>query len=383
MISNIKILIKFIIYYIINLFICPSQKVAQKSILLIRLDAIGDYVMFRNFVEILKSYGSLKDYKITLLGNIAWKSLALDLDSKFVDKFIWIDIKKFHENFIYRYYELREITSLGYELVLSTTYSRDFFVGDNIVKLVNAKEKIGSIGDLSNIKKWQKKISDKYYTKLIEADSELLFEFNRNKEFFEIFLGEKLDIVKPTILLKPRKLQLELPKKYLIIFVGASAAFRKWNIENFAKIGNYLKDNYGYEVVLCGATSDKKDALEFTNYFENDYIDLVGETSLVDLLYIIANGDLLIANETLAPHLAVALDTINILVISNGNHYGRFTPYPKDISKKYHVIYHPQIEEDLGNYKKLSNSYGFGSTLDINEISVESVIYKVDDILNE
>jgi len=69
----------------------------------------------------------------------------------------------------------------------------------------------------------------------------------------------------------------------------------------------------------------------------------------------------------------------NIFVISNGNHFGRFTPYPKEIWKGYYPIYHSEIEKDLGNYKKLSNSYGYGSSLDISEITVE----KVKDKINE
>ena len=71
----------------------------------------------------------------------------------------------------------------------------------------------------------------------------------------------------------------------------------------------------------------------------------------------------------------------NIFVISNGNHYGRFTPYPKNMAPNYHVIYHPVIEKDIDNYKKLSNSYGYGSNLDINEISFESVKRKIDGTL--
>ncbi len=89
----------------------------------------------------------------------------------------------------------------------------------------------------------------------------------------------------------------------------------------------------------------------------------------------------MIANETSAPHFAIALEMTNVFVISNGNHYGRFTPYPKEISKNYHVIYHPVIEKDLEDYKKLSTSYGFGSSVDINEISAQSVIKKLDYIL--
>jgi ADP-heptose:LPS heptosyltransferase len=180
-----------------------------------------------------------------------------------------------------------------------------------------------------------------------------MFEFSRNKEFFENLLHVRLDIHKPHIELRQKNLSFELPQRYAILFIGASSDFRKWNVEGFAKVGIWLKEKYGYEIVLCGANSDKDDALKFSKYFDGDYVDLVGKTSLVELLY----------------------------VIYNGNHYGRFTPYPKEMASNYHVIYHPEIEKDLDNYKKLSNSYGFGSELDIHEISVDSVKNKIKEVL--
>ena len=381
MISKLKTLIKFIIYFFIEFFIKPSKEIKPKSLLLIRLDAIGDYVLFRNYIEILKKSEKYKDFNITLLGNSAWKSLSEELDSEFVDNFIWLDRNKFNKDLIYRYIKLKEIVSNSYEVVLSPVYSREFFYGDAIIKLINAKEKIGSIGDVSNIRKWQKNISDEYYDVLVPAKSELMFEFNRNKEFFENLLGEKLDIKKPYIDLIPKKLNFELPQKYAILFIGASASYRKWSIEKFASIGKHLKGKYGYEILLCGGPTDSEDAKEFSGYFKEKYIDLVGKTSLVELLAVIYNGNLMIANETSAPHFAVSLEMTNIFVIYNGNHYGRFTPYPKDIAPNYHVIYHPIIEKDIENYKKLSNSYGYGSNLDINEISFENVKIKIDEIL--
>ncbi len=381
MTSKLKTLIKLIIYFVIELFIKPSKEIKPKSLLLIRLDAIGDYVLFRNYIELLKTSEKYKDYSITLLGNIAWKNLCEELDGEFIDNFIWLDRDRFNKDFLYRYQKLQKIVSSGYEVALNSVYSREFSYGDAIIKLINANEKIGSVADVSNIRKWQKNISDKYYDVLVPAKSELMFEFDRNKEFFENLLSIKLDIKKPHIDLKPKKLPFELPEKYAILFIGASASFRKWNIEGFAKIGEYLKNQFGYEIVLCGAPSDKDDALRFKECFDGSYIDLVGKTSLIELLHVIYNGNLMIANETSAPHFAVSLEMTNIFVISNGNHYGRFTPYPKDMAPNYHVIYHPVIEKDIDNYKKLSNSYGYGSNLDINEISFESVKRKIDGTL--
>ena len=147
----------------------------------------------------LKKSRKYKGYKITLLGNNSWKDLSEELDIEYVDEFIWLDRNKYNKDFFYRYKKLKEVVSKGYEVVLSPMYSREFFVGDTIVNLVHADKKIGSSGDISNIRIWQKKISDKYYSNLISAKTGTMFEFNRNKEFFENLLNVKLDIVKPNI----------------------------------------------------------------------------------------------------------------------------------------------------------------------------------------
>jgi len=373
--------IKLIVYYFINLLVLPSKIIKNNSLLLIRLDAIGDYVLFRNFIKLLKVSEEYKGHKITLVGNSAWKTLALELDTEFVGNFIWLDRRKFTNDFIYRYKKLKEITSQGYEIVLNPAFSREYFFGDNIVRLTTSENKIGSIGDLSNIKIWQKRISDKYYNQLIAADSNIMFEFSRNKEFLENLLQYKLAITKPNIVLNDKVLKFDLPEKYAILFIGGSADFRKWDIENFSRIARYLKDKYGYSIVLCGGPNDREEAIKFSHIFNNDYIDLVGKTSLIDLLYIIYNGNLMIANETSAPHFAVALEMTNIFVISNGNHYGRFTPYPQNICENYHVVYHPEIEKDTNRYKELCGLYSFGSKLNINDISVTCVENKLDDML--
>jgi len=383
MISKIKILIKYLLLSLTDNLIINNSKIINNNLLIIRLDAIGDYILFRNFIEILKKSKKYRDYQITFVGNSIWKSLAKEIDREYIDRFIWVDRLKFEKNPFYRYKKLKEITDKGYEIVINPTYSRSFFADDAIVKIINAEEKIGSVGDLSNIKKWQKNISDSYYTKLLSAKDEIMFEFYRHKEFFMQLVEENMNIQKPYIKLKSKKLGFGLPYQYAILFIGANADFRKWSVKNFVEIGRYLKEKYNYEIVLCGGPTDLNDAKKFSDSADYNYIDLVGKTSLVDFLYVINKGNLMISNETSAPHFAVALEMTNIFVISNGNHYGRFIPYPKEIWHGYHPIYHPYIKKDLDSYKRLSNSYGYGSNLNINDISLEQVITKIINVLDK
>jgi ADP-heptose:LPS heptosyltransferase len=382
MISTIKQSFRLVLFSLIDLFIFPTTLIKKNHLLLIRLDGIGDYIIFRNFIEILKRSEKYKDYRITLIGDIAWKSLSEELDSDFVDEFIWIDRIKFGKKYLYRYKILQEITKKAYEVLISPTFSRNLFTTDWIVKLINANRKIGSIGDPSNITKWQKKIGDKYYTICLPAkDTGVMFEFYRNKEFFENLLKKRLEIDKPYIDIRYIKYDGELPNNYVLMFIGAGDSCRKWSVQKLVEVAKYINNNYDLNIVLAGGIDDIVDANTFDELYDGKIFNLVGKTSLMELLKVISKGKLLISNETSAPHFGVALANTSILVISNGNYFGRFAPYPKEISQNYHVIYHPEVEKYLDNYKKLSNSFSCGSRLDINEISIESVIKKIDEVL--
>ena len=376
--KSIDFYIRFFLFSVVNkIALKENTAVNEKSVLLIRIDAIGDYILFRNFIEVIRKSEQYRDYNITLLGNEVWKELAEELDGEFIDNFIWLNRKKFNKNPIYRYRKLKEIVKNGYEAVINPAYSREFYYGDSIVKDLTAKYKIGSAGNLSNILKWQKLTGDKYYTRLIPAEDGIMFEFYRNKEFLEGFLSETIDIGRPHIDINKIASALNLPDKFALLYIGAGDVYRKWNYANFAEVALYLKERLNLDVVICG---DKGDALYGEKIVNNvkGAVNLCGKTSLMDMIYIIKNSNLLISNETFAPHMAVALGIKNIFVIYNGNYFGRFVPYPEEICENYHVIYHPDIEKKLEDYKKFSNSYGYESRLDINEITAKSVIENVE-----
>ena len=179
-----------------------------------------------------------------------------------------------------------------------------------------------------------------------------------------------------------KNIKLKLPKKYALLFIGASQKNRKWGIENFAKVGNYIKIKYGYDIVLGGVLNDSIKVKEFKNFYKGKILNFVGKTSLLKLLKIINNADLILSNETSIPHFAVALEKKNIFVVYNGVHFGRFTPYPKKISSNYHFIYHPYINKNLSNYRKISNKPNYQVNLDINDISFKMVRDKIDSVLS-
>ncbi len=377
--NRLKEVIKFYLYRSINFFIHPNGKILPKTILFIRLDAIGDYILFRNFIQILKTKSKYKNYKIILIGNIVWKEIAEKLDNFVVDKFIWINKRQFKRNLFYRYKKLKEISRTGYEIVIHPTYEIDFSA-DFIVPILNAKYKIRNKGKEDNIFFYQRRFINKCYNELVHTDKNVVFEFDRNKNFFENLLDISISLKRPYITLLDNNLSLGY-KKFVLFCIGAGEKFRKWSIKNYAEIANYIYKKFHFPIILCGTHADDYDAIRFSYFYNYEGYNLVGRTNLFDLLKIINKASLVISNETSVPHMAVALNK-PVIVISNGNHFGRFTPYPYNITDKYFAIYPPEIQENIYNSKELIVKYGQTSRLDINKITPDKVKELIDIVMN-
>ena len=370
-----------IIFFAVCWFLTFFKPVTvPQTLLLVRVDGIGDYVLFRNFIEKIKKSKKYRNYKITLVGNQAWSSVSEHLDSEFIDHFIWLDIKKFACSSKYRIEKLIEIRSVGYELAWHPVYSRQFLLGDLLMRFSSAKRKIGVSGDQLNMSKWQKRIGDRWYTELTPNPDESLHEFDRNKALASAFIEEPINHLEFCI----QKInsigngRLPIDKNFAAVFIGANNKFRKWSPEGYAKVADYLSSHYGFDIVLLGGPGEIEDAKIFDTAVSVPYLNLVGKTSLVELVSLLKNIDILVSNDTSAPHFAVALGVEHIFVISNGNHFGRYVPYPGSIHKCFEVILPYSISSRVECYAGLQAEFARGSRLDIDSIEPSQVTRQID-----
>ena len=96
LIIEIKIFVRNILVRTIEKYFSSKKSAIRKNTMLIlRTDAIGDYILFRNFIKYIKESEKYRHYSIALCGNELWKDLAENYDNEFVDSFIWIDKTKF------------------------------------------------------------------------------------------------------------------------------------------------------------------------------------------------------------------------------------------------------------------------------------------------
>ena len=377
-------LINFLSARIILLIIHTGKREIIKNTLLItRLDSIGDYVLFRNYLAFLKQSKKYKDYSITLCGNIIWKDIAESFDSDVVNDFIWINRKKFYSGLSYKFRILKYVYRRGFEVAIDSAYTREVLYSDIIIKAANAKIKIGSKGSLDKHAYWKRRFfSDSFYDLLIDQTENNLFEFNRNKEFFEKVTGEHILFNKPELNLSGIDCDIRLPEKYVVVFPGSNAVERRWEAANYAEICQYLIFDCSLPVVIPGASNEKFIVDIISQKVKSDkLLDLSGKTGLTELVKVISDCEFLVSNDTSAVHIAVAVNK-PFICISNGNHYGRFVPYPGNIYDNCEYLFPPEIMDNLNSPEVLSEKYRFNSTLDINKITVDQVIEKINLIMS-
>lgn len=186
-----------------------------------------------------------------------------------------------------------------------------------------------------------------FLSKVINAKQRVGFDYKRSKEGHSLFINkhiaprkhahvlegfmgfaETLGVSvfdKPKWNLKPlakdlRWVEQKLPNKYAVISPAASKAERNWLPERYAEIADYLTQQ-GFEVVLCGGPSelDKSTAQAILHHTQKVTHNLVGQTSLTQLLAVLGNARLVLAPDTGPAHMATTQGTPVVGLYAHSN----------------------------------------------------------------
>lgn len=318
-------------------FTCFKNTIASADLFLIKVDAIGDFVIWQDSLRAYKKKYAGK--KVILLCNQVVLPIALS-DPFFFD--VWgIDRRKFLFSFSYRCALLKKIRSYSFNEVVSPVFSREYAYSDRLVKMTIGTSKIGYNGDTSNITLKKKQKSDRYYTALIDNPIQFTSELLINAHFIQQTYDA--DFV-PCLPFLPEKkingIYLKRENKYAVFSLSASYAPRAWDVVSFAEIAKtILRD---YTIVLLGnGKSDREKGDEFLAHVPNpEKIDnLINKTTIQETVEIIRNSEFVIGNDSSAVHIATATRTPSIC-IAPGAHYNRFVPYPEEVADHF---YHPRV----------------------------------------
>jgi ADP-heptose:LPS heptosyltransferase len=371
---------------------------AQESnaLLIVRPDAIGDYVLFRDFLPFIRQSAKFRDTMIVLLGNASCRTLAEYLDNAYVDQFIWIDNGKYLK---YGIFGLLYTISFNLELyrnkycyILYPVFSRTHYF-DKLVSGLRAEQKICCSGDNANKGNRPDNVN-KIYTRIIQTEPKAgVFEFERNKEIIGKFLGQEIGLGYPVIQKLPEYTARPLPPAYTVVCAEASSGAKQWPWKYFKQVIDFIVNNKKTPVVLLGfdpqvdmITHERPgegSPLDISVEFpEKQIVDLRGKTTLPEAAYVLSRAICFIGNDSALLHIAAAAGIKKIIAICFGAYYGRFAPYPKIDGRDYRFIFPPEIAKNGRREDCLKQKYAPGGRYeDISLIEPERVIDAINTML--
>ena len=303
-----------------------SPRVLDNRVLVVKLDAIGDFVIWLDAAKALVDHYHLQGYSVVLIGNSRWASWAREMN---VADEVWdLNVIRFMSlsQIYYRWKWLMRIREAGFAITIQPTYSREILSGDSVVRASGSAERLGSTGDESNTTLRLKSWSDRWYTHLITSAPTQLMEFRRNAEFIRS-LGlsdyqSRLASINPSA---NEQLNMRVKQPYVVIVATASWSGKEWPIESFIEISQRLM-RVGLTVVVVGATAERERQKVLIDALPGKVVDMVGKTSLGGLAEVLRFADMVLTNDTSAVHIGAAVG-VPVVCIMGGGHFGRFAPY--------------------------------------------------------
>lgn len=115
---------------------------------------------------------------------------------------------------------------------------------------------------------------------------------------------------------------IDYAKDAIILFPQSSHTEKEWS--GFVELARTLRRNFRHEtIVIAGNTSNPA----FTRLESDRYINLLGKTSLMDLIPLVGQSKLVVANDSGPMHLAAAMGK-PVVALFGPTDPRRFGPYP-------------------------------------------------------
>jgi ADP-heptose:LPS heptosyltransferase len=345
----------------------PPPRRCSKTLLLIRLDDIGDYLLFRNQLRMYKNSSRWADHKITLLGNDSWRDLFTLLDKDAVDDTLWVNKNRYLERAECRLDIWRRLREQGFETVVAPSCTRPLLLDDLCMLAAAPLNSIGS--ENTNVHAIWNQLSDNLYTSLFKPSRALMHEFHFNAEFAEWACGIRYGGSRPRI---EHRFPLPVADPYIICFVGASTRSRRWPTKRWIEFITLHRRYYFSKIFLAGNSKAEREMVRIIQK-RTGAESIAGGVALSELLHWVAGADAVVTNDTMAAHLGASFGKPTVIV-ANGVNYMRFSEYIKAGIDHVATIY-PEVV-DRRRQRLGDGPYAYSETVsaDIASIRATAVI---------
>ena len=299
----------------------------KKGLLLVRMDGIGDMVLFRQTLDHYSEVFAIPNSEIIVLGCNSWATVAEELFEDY--PLVLIDEHAYARQPFYRFKISLMVRRLNVETTVCDSYFRRAMMADSLVWMSAAKKTIVSLPFINE----PTRVEFTYYLSqvdhIIDTGSYPTHEIIRHYNFLSALSGKDYTPLAPSVSWKDKAQPFPINSPYVVLSPGSNEYGRRWPYENYISIAKDLR-NKGYNVVIVGSIGEYSDTFSRSFTKSANVPDLAGKTRLPELIDILKNAAGTISNDTGPAHLSIALGTPTVVIVGGG-HFGSFVPYPKKI----------------------------------------------------
>lgn len=291
-----------------------------KKILIIKPDGIGDFILFTPFLRELRK--NAPEAKIVLICTPSVSNLAElcpYLNKIRVFKFEIVKFKKLPLYLLkmlkFVLFNLREKFNMG----ILGRWGIDYYYASLFLFFTKTKIKIGYSEKVDPMKAEKNKNFDKFFD-IVMKDSYLHHEVIHNLNILKN-LGGKIysDDLEIWINEQDKEYASEVLKgiknRFLIgICIGANAENKKWPVEYYLKLSDFLIKNYNTIILILGGNEDIERGEFLAKKLKYNVKNLCGKTTLRECAALFQKVNLCIGNDTGLIHIAAAVKTPCVVI---------------------------------------------------------------------
>lgn len=300
-----------------------------KGLVVVRMDGIGDMVLFRRTLDhYAEAFGVAKS-EITVVGCRSWGAIAdLVFEGYRVHA---INEHAFERNPFYRFKEALWIRRQCFAVAVSDIFFRKALTADSLIWLSVAPKRYVSKPYISQTTRPEFTYYLKQVDHIIDTGDYPTHEVTRHYRFVSEVAGKEIAPEPPQIQWRDVPAPVFEGRPYVVLNFGSNEPGRRWPFESYLALAQKLL-NMGYRVAFTGGGGESAYQPELRAALNQPgVIDLIGRTSLRELMDLMTHAEAVISNDTGPAHLSLALGTPTV-VVAGGGHFGSFVPYGKEFT---------------------------------------------------
>ncbi len=314
-----------------------------RGLLVVRMDGIGDMVLFRTVLDHYSQAFAMPRSEITVLGCSSWGGLA---DVVFAGYRVHaIDEHAYARRPFYRFRISLFVRRLAPAVTVNDSYFRRALMADSLAWFSAAPKQVSSLPYINEPTRAEYLYYLSQVDDVVHTGDYPTHEALRHYAFVSTLAGREIKPETPRIDWRETSPPIEGLGEggYIVLNPGSNEPGRRWPLARYLDVARRLRKE-GHRVVFVGKPGETQGEGGLRALSSDPgVIDLCGRTSLPELMDLMKGATAVISNDSGPAHLSIALGAPTVVIVGGG-HFGCFFPYPPAIAPDHARFVYEEME---------------------------------------